>query len=246
MRSDKLHRQIFLTGLHTAVIAPHLSEKGYTVSVAKLTRTHLEYIKEQQAQIKKMISDHFDQHPHLKQQRELLTSIPGIGEQTAAVLLAEVGRIEDYKNARQLAAYAGLTPCERSSGTSVHGETRLSCTGNVRLRKALYMPAVVAMRCNPLLKAMTERLLGRGWRQNAGDWCFDEEVGAFGFWYFKVPKAFRSNLFARYPLTDQDSIYSIKKTGRIYINSGSIGIVKSSLQSKITNVATGIDIIHLR
>ncbi|MEG5038562.1 MULTISPECIES: transposase [unclassified Microcoleus] len=133
-----------------------------TVSVAKLTRAHLEYIKEQQAEIKKMISDHFEQHPHLKQQRELLTSIPGVGEQTAAVLLAEVGRIEDYKNARQLAAYAGLTPCERSSGTSVHGKTRLSCTGNVRLRKALYMPAVVAMRCNPLLKAMTERLLGRG------------------------------------------------------------------------------------
>lgn len=133
-----------------------------TVKVAKLTKAHLEYIKEQQAEIKKMISDHFDQHPHLKQQRELLTSIPGIGEQTAAVLLAEVGRIEDYKNARQLAAYAGLTPCERSSGTSVHGKTRLSCTGNVRLRKALYMPAVVAMRCNPLLKAMTERLLGRG------------------------------------------------------------------------------------
>ena len=43
----------------------------------------------------------------------------------------------------------------------MHGKTRLSCTGNVRLRKALYMPAVVAMRCNPLLKAMTERLLGR-------------------------------------------------------------------------------------
>ncbi|MEG4458384.1 transposase [Microcoleus sp. N9_A1] len=133
-----------------------------TETVAQLTRAHLEYIKKQQAEIKKMISDHFDQHPHLKQQRELLTSIPGIGEQTAAVLLAEVGRIEDYKNARQLAAYAGLTPCERSSGTSVHGKTRLSCTGNVRLRKALYMPAVVAMRCNPFLKAMTERLLGRG------------------------------------------------------------------------------------
>jgi transposase len=133
-----------------------------TETVAKLTKAHLDYIKEQQAEIKKMISDHFDQHPHLKQQRELLTSIPGIGEQTAAVLLAEVGRIEDYKKARQLAAYAGLTPCERSSGTSVRGKTRLSCTGNVRLRKALYMPAVVAMRCNPLLQAVSERLLGRG------------------------------------------------------------------------------------
>ena len=184
-----------------------------TATVAKLTKAHLDYIKEQQAEIKKMISDHFDQHPHLKQQRELLTSIPGIGEQTAAVFLAEVGRIEDYKNARQLAAYAGLTPCERSSGTSVRGKTRLSCTGNVRLRKALYMPAVVAMRHNPLLKAVSERLLGRGWRQDAGYWCCNEEVGAFGFWYFKVPKAFRSNLFACYPLTDQDSIYSLMDSG---------------------------------
>jgi transposase len=93
---------------------------------------------------------------------ELLTSIPGIGDLTASILLAEIGDVSDYDNARQLAAYAGLTPSERSSGTSVKGKTRLSCTGNVRMRKALYMPAVVAMRHNPLLKAMSERLLGRG------------------------------------------------------------------------------------
>jgi transposase len=81
---------------------------------------------------------------------------------TDSILLAEIGDVSDYDNARQLAAYAGLTPSERSSGTSVKGKTRLSCTGNVRLRKALYMPAIVAMRHNPLLKAMSERLLGRG------------------------------------------------------------------------------------
>lgn len=131
-------------------------------TVANLTQSHLEYLEQQQKLIKQLISDHFDQHPHLKQQRDLLTSIPGIGEQTAGVLLAEIGRISDYNNARQLAAHAGLTPCERSSGTSVKGKTRLSCTGNVRLRKALYLPAVVAMRHNPLLKAMSERLLSRG------------------------------------------------------------------------------------
>uniref|UniRef100_UPI0025EC2CB2 hypothetical protein n=1 Tax=Microcoleus sp. CAWBG58 TaxID=2841651 RepID=UPI0025EC2CB2 len=44
---------------------------------------------------------------------------------------------------------------------------------------------------------------------NAGNWCAYEEVGAFGFWDFKVPKAFRSNLFTCYPLTDRDSIYEI-------------------------------------
>jgi transposase len=133
-----------------------------TPTVAALTQSHLDYLQQQQQLIKKLISDHFDQHPHLKQQRELLTSIPGIGDLTASILLAEIGDVSDYDNARQLAAYVGLTPCERTSGTSVKGKTRLSCTGNVRLRKALYMPAVVAMRHNPLLKAMSERLLGRG------------------------------------------------------------------------------------
>ncbi len=69
----------------------------------------MDYLQQQQQLIKKLISDHFDQHPHLKQQRELLTSIPGIGDLTASILLAEIGDVSDYDNARQLAAYAGLT-----------------------------------------------------------------------------------------------------------------------------------------
>ncbi|MCC3410164.1 MAG: transposase [Microcoleus sp. PH2017_10_PVI_O_A] len=80
-----------------------------TPTVAALTLEHWEYLQQQQQLIKKLISDHFDQHPHLKQQRELLTSIPGIGDLTASILLAEIGDVSDYDNARQLAAYAGLT-----------------------------------------------------------------------------------------------------------------------------------------
>jgi transposase len=151
-----------LDSLQEMVTAEHNRLETATTKVAELTQSHLNYLHEQQTLIKQLISDHFDQHPDLKQQRDLLVSIPGIGAQTAAVLLSEIGRIEDYQNARQLAAHAGLTPCERSSGTSVHGKTRLSCTGNSRLRKALYMPAVVSMRHNPLLKAFSDRLLDRG------------------------------------------------------------------------------------
>ncbi len=151
-----------LDSLQEMVTAEHNRLETATTKVAELTQSHLTYLQEQQALIKQLISDHFDKHPQLKQQRDLLVSIPGIGAQTAAVLLAEIGRIEDYQNARQLAAHAGLTPSERSSGTSVHGKTRLSCTGNSRLRKALYMPAVVSMRHNPLLKTFSERLLDRG------------------------------------------------------------------------------------
>ncbi|MFN3429804.1 MAG: IS110 family transposase, partial [Candidatus Sericytochromatia bacterium] len=100
--------------------------------------------------------------PKLRWQSELLVSIPGIGKKTAAVILAEVQDISRFKDVRQLVAYAGLCPKERQSGTSVRGKTQLSKTGNARLRRALYMPALVAKRWNPLLNATAERLAAAG------------------------------------------------------------------------------------
>ena len=100
--------------------------------------------------------------PKLKWQSELLVSIPGIGDKTAAVILAEVQDISRFKDVRQLVAYAGLCPKERLSGSSVRGKPQLSKTGNARLRKALFMPALVAKRWNPLLKATAERLTANG------------------------------------------------------------------------------------
>jgi transposase len=114
-----------LDSLQEMVTAEHNRLETATTKVAELTNAHLEYLKQQQDLIKQLISDHFDKHPELKQQRDLLVSIPGIGAQTAAVLLSEIGSIADYQNARQLAAHAGLTPCERTSGTSVHGKTKV-------------------------------------------------------------------------------------------------------------------------
>ena len=67
-------------------------------------------------------------------------------------------------DARQLAAYAGLTPRERTSGSSVHRPPHLAKTGNSRLRRALYLPAIVAMRHNPVVRALAERLRARGKR----------------------------------------------------------------------------------
>jgi transposase len=111
---------------------------------------------------RKLIDDHIDRHPGLKNQQKLLTSIPGIAERTASVILGELGDISRFQSARELAAHCGLTPREHTSGTSVRGKTRMCKTGNARLRKAIYMPAVVAKRCNPTIKAFCERLLERG------------------------------------------------------------------------------------
>jgi transposase len=94
--------------------------------------------------------------------RELLESIPGIGEETIPYVLAMVGDVKKFDSAKQVAAYAGLNPKQHQSGSSVRGRTHLSKIGNARLRKAFYMPAITAMRHNPVIKAFCDRLALRG------------------------------------------------------------------------------------
>ena len=109
-----------------------------------------------------LIRNHINNHPGLKRQSELLDSIPGIAETTAALLLSEITNINQYRKARQVAAYAGLVPRERQSGSSVRGRTRLSKIGNARLRRALYFPAITALRCSPFFQAWAKGLAERG------------------------------------------------------------------------------------
>jgi transposase len=98
----------------------------------------------------------------LKTQSRLLCSIPGIAKLTAAKLLSELAG-KEFHSARQLAAYAGLTPQECRSGYSAYGKTRLCKIGNALLRKALYLPAAVARRCckplQPWIAALQSRKL---------------------------------------------------------------------------------------
>jgi transposase len=123
---------------------------------------HLAYLHHQIKQTEVLIHTHINNHPTLKQQSDLLDSIPGIGEATAATLLAEITDITQYESARQVAAYAGLVPRERHSGSSVRGRTRLSKIGNARVRRALYFPAITALRCSPFFQAWAAGLRERG------------------------------------------------------------------------------------
>lgn len=94
-------------------------------------------------------------------QLRALVSIPGLGRTTAAIILASLP-VERLATRRQVAAYAGLCPRERASGSSVRGRSRTGPLGPASLRKALYLPAVVAMRANPALRAFAERLRTTG------------------------------------------------------------------------------------
>lgn len=112
------------------------------------------------AAVQQQIRDHIDQHPGLRTQRELLVSIPGIGAATAAVLIAELFD-KSYRSARQAAAFAGVVPRVSESGTQ-RTRGRMVKIGPSRLRKALYFPAMTALRCNPTIRHLRTRLRAAG------------------------------------------------------------------------------------
>ncbi len=130
--------------------------------VAETMQAHIEYLDRGIRETKQRIRDHIDNHPDLKHKKALLTSIPGIGEATIHVALSEFADITRFRNAKCLAAFISVAPRERQSGSSVRGRTVLSKMGRGKLRKAFFLPALVALRYNPLLKAMKERMLTAG------------------------------------------------------------------------------------
>ena len=136
-------------------------ETTTTKTVIKSLRKLVAHLEAEIKRTEQQINEHVDRHPDLKQQCELLESIPGIGQRTATRLLAEIENISQYKSARQVAAYAGLTPRNNRSGT-MRAQTRLSKTGNARVRKALFMPAMVAKRHNPVVRSFCQRLAQHG------------------------------------------------------------------------------------
>lgn len=107
------------------------------------------------------IRQHIDNDPDLRRRRDLLDSIPGVGEATIANLLVALSGHYGFKNAKQAVAHAGLAPKLSESGSWV-GQTHLSKTGDPLLRKALFMPAMVAWQHNPAVRAFCERLKANG------------------------------------------------------------------------------------
>ena len=131
-------------------------------SVAEGIAKHLAWLDEEIARLIKAIRDHIDNDPTLSDKHRLLDSIPGLGERTTAVLLAFLAEPARFGNARQAVAFAGLDPRQHESGSSVRAKPRLSKVGHSFLRKALYMPAMVALYRTDWGKLFRERLAARG------------------------------------------------------------------------------------
>lgn len=115
----------------------------------------------QEQEIKTEIHHLVKSDQELEQDVQYITSIPGVGELTAAIVLSETNGFELVRNKRQLVSYAGLDVREKQSGTSVKGKPRISKKGNRSLRKAMHLPALAAIRHCQLYKDNFARLVGR-------------------------------------------------------------------------------------
>ena len=131
-------------------------------AVIELIQAVLSLLQEQLNEIKKQIAVLVKNNQDLKEKLDLLISIPGIGEKTAQIILAEMPDLEEYESARTAAADAGLTPSRHESGSSVKRRPRMSHMGKASIRCALFLPALAALNRNPIIQELEQRLEQRG------------------------------------------------------------------------------------
>jgi transposase len=129
-------------------------------TIARISKL-IDFLNKQEKQVRKEITELINQDEEAKKQVKLITSIPGIGELTAATVLSETNGFELITSKKQLTSYAGLDVREKQSGTSVKGKPKISKRGNKYLRKAIHMPALSAIRHDKRLKVIFARLVSR-------------------------------------------------------------------------------------
>ncbi|HVV71163.1 MAG TPA: transposase [Verrucomicrobiae bacterium] len=131
-------------------------------TLARLLRRHIRQLDKTIEEIETTITGFLQDHEELNRQVALVDTISGVGPITAAAAVAELPPPGQLDHAGQAVALAGLDPRKKDSGKSVRGVAHVSKMGSRPLRAALYMAAVTALRCNPLIRAQADRLHARG------------------------------------------------------------------------------------
>lgn len=100
--------------------------------------------------------------PHLKRLYQIITSVVGIGPVVAVEIIIATNAFQNFETANQFACYCGIAPFEHSSGSSVHGKTKVSKLANRRIRPLLHMSAVASLRAKGDIKTFFDRKVGEG------------------------------------------------------------------------------------
>ena len=130
-------------------------------TIKKSIKKLVDYLSKEIKKLEVRIKQHIQEHADLQQQSDLLRSIPAISDKTINKVLSSFSQIEKFGNPKQLVAFIGLNPQIHQSGTSLN-HSHLSRTGHSDLRKMLYMPALVAIKHNPILKQFYNKLVAKG------------------------------------------------------------------------------------
>ncbi|MFV0565058.1 MAG: IS110 family transposase [Flavobacteriaceae bacterium] len=123
--------------------------------------TRIKFLNSQEKEIKEDITDLVEKYPEVKKIIQRITTIPGVGNLTAIIVLAETNGFELIRNKSQLSGYAGLDVKEKQSGTSIKGKPRISKKGNRNLRKAVHLPALSAVKWDENFKSIYARLVSK-------------------------------------------------------------------------------------
>ncbi len=122
---------------------------------------------------------------------DMITTIPGIGLLTAAVILAETNGFELIRSKKQLTSYAGLDVREKESGTSVKGKPKISKRGNKHLRKAMHLPALSAIRHSERYKAVFVRVVSRNGIKMKGAVAVQRKLLEMAYTIYKTNKPYQ-------------------------------------------------------
>lgn len=138
-------------------------EKEYSNKLVRnLLKKEILFVEKKIESLKKEASRIIEESKELKSKFDNLTEIKGIGIKTAISVLSEMPDVKHFKNAKQYAAFSGLTPSHFESGTSIKGKSHISRFGSKKVRKVLYMAALSTKRNNEYFKGFVERLEKKG------------------------------------------------------------------------------------
>jgi transposase len=124
-------------------------------------KSRIKFLNSQENEIKKDIAEIIKLNPEVRSTIDKIKTIPGVGELTAVIVLAETNGFELIRNKSQLTSYAGLDVKEKQSGTSVKAKPKISKKGNRNLRKAVHLPALTAVKWNENFKNIYARLVSK-------------------------------------------------------------------------------------
>ncbi len=161
-----ISRRITALTKNMAMEKNRLHASDHSEELTKFTRddiaSHVEYLAQSIRRLGEEAVAMIRQSPELSRRFDHLVSVKGIAQASATQILAELAVLPGDMTSRQWVAHAGLDPRQHDSGTSIHKPARVSKAGNKYLRSALYMPALVAVRHEPNVRAFYEKLIARG------------------------------------------------------------------------------------